>query len=169
MNVNWTSLGAFAAGAALLVGYELLRPKTAMAATPPLTPPVQPPATPPMQQPPVQQPPMQQPPAQPATPSPTRSGYDLDSGDRLTVYVRGPRAQASTTNDELRETFRRLGYDVTVTSMGPGTPDLAYKTVEVTPGGATYESQRVPVELAGDARITGVTTAAGAPKGLVVS
>ena len=178
MAVNWGALGAFAAGAALLVSYELLRPRVAMAA-PGTLPPPQP------QPQPAPQPAPQSPPAPPIPPpanggtSPAgqvpgqvppggaRMGYDLDTGDRLSVYVRGPRAQATTTSDEIREMFRRLGYDVLVTSNGPGTADFAYRTVEIV--GASYESRRVPADLAADVRVSSVATAIGNPKGQVLS
>lgn len=166
MAVNWGALGAFAAGAALLVGYELLRPKTAMAADiPPVIPPVMGPTTPPPAPPPA--PPIPPAAGQAPTGGGVRTGYDLDTGDRLSIYVRGPRAQATTTNDELRELFRRLGYDVLVTSDGPGTPEFAYKTVEIL--GATYQSERVPPILAPDVRVSSVATATGSPKGMIQS
>lgn len=163
MAVNWGALGAFAAGAALLVGYELLRPRIAMAAPspPPIAP--SPPGPPSPPAPPA--PPMTTPPTPPSQPS--RAGYDLDSGDRLSIYVRGPRAQAATTNDEIREAFRRLGYDVLVTWDNPGTPEFAYRNVDVV--GATYQAELVPADLATDIRVSSATTSTGSPKGMIQS
>ena len=102
-------------------------------------------------------------------------GYPLATGDRVAVVIQRPQAQflAATVdnapvNEEIRIAFQRLNYDVSVgPATGDGTPDVAYKTVEVT--SASYTSQLAPPALRPGIQIVGVTDAAGNPKGLVLS
>ena len=156
------------AGAAALLAYEILRPKTALAspATKPETggggdviigPITEEPNTKP--------------------PEPVPAGYALDTGDEVTVAINRERAQFlvdpanpqnATINEEIRVAMSNLRYEIMPgrTTNQPGVQNQAYKTFIVTRAG--YGSQLVTPDLTDGITVVAVKTSTGQVKAPVM-